>query len=170
MAAGNTYVPISTNTLASATASVTLSSIPGTYTDLVLIVSGANGGNNFYMKINGSSSSLYSTTYFEGDGSTASSGRFDTAALGGNGMLVIRGALFSATNTNITTCLINIMNYSNTTTFKSVISRGGVASNSVGASANLFQSTAAITQLECYPFAANWAIGTTFNLYGIKAA
>jgi hypothetical protein len=169
MAAGNTYESISTNTLGSATASVTLSSIPGTYTDLVLIVSGANGGNNFYIKPNADSNSRYSVTYLEGDGSTASSGRFNTAALGGNGML-IRGALFSATNTNITTCIINIMNYSNTTTFKTVISRGGTAAASTGALVNLYQSTAAITQLECYPFAANWAIGTTFNLYGIKAA
>lgn len=165
----STYTPIATQTLASAAASVTFSSIPGTYTDLVLVVAGADGGANFYIKPNADSNSRYSVTYLEGDGSTASSGRFNTAALGGNGML-IRGALFSATNTNITTCIINFMNYSNTTTFKTVIARGGTAAASTGALVNLYQNTAAITQLECYPFSSNWAAGSTFTLYGIKAA
>ena len=35
-----TYEPIATNTLGSAAASVTFSSISGTYTDLVVVVSG----------------------------------------------------------------------------------------------------------------------------------
>jgi hypothetical protein len=38
MAAGNTYTPIVTNTLSSATSSVTFSSISGSYTDLVLVI------------------------------------------------------------------------------------------------------------------------------------
>jgi hypothetical protein len=37
MAAGNTYEAIATQTLGSAAASVTFSSIPGTYTDLVIV-------------------------------------------------------------------------------------------------------------------------------------
>lgn len=164
-----TYTPIATQTIGTATASFTFSNISQAYTDLVLVVSGTNGGNNFYIRPNADSNSRYSVTYLEGDGSTASSGRFNTSALGGNGML-IRGALFSPTNTNITTCIINFMNYSNTTTFKTVIARGGTAGASTGALVNLYQNTAAITQLECYPFAANWQPGSTFTLYGILKA
>ena len=165
-----TYTPIATRTISTATASVTFSNISQAYTDLVLIVAGATGGANFYMKPNADSNSRYSVTYLEGDGSTASSGRFDTSVLGGNGMLVIRGALLSSTNTNIATCIINIMNYSNTNTFKTVISRGGTATNATGALVNLYQSTSAITQLECYPFASNWQTGTTLTRYGILKA
>jgi hypothetical protein len=40
MAAGNTYTQIASTTLGTAAASVTFSSIAGTYTDLILIVAG----------------------------------------------------------------------------------------------------------------------------------
>ena len=47
MAAGNTYVALATQTLGSATATVTFSSISGAYTDLVLVYNGQ------YASING---------------------------------------------------------------------------------------------------------------------
>ena len=50
MAAGNTYVALATQTVASATASVTFSSISGAYTDLVIVVRakvGAASENNY---------------------------------------------------------------------------------------------------------------------------
>jgi hypothetical protein len=169
MAYDNTYVAIATQTAGSPVASVTFSSIPQTYTDLMLVVAGANSGANFYMRPNADTNNRYSTTYLQGEGTVAQTGRFDTSALGGNGMLPARGAGFSPTNTNITTCTIQILNYTNTNTFKTVLSRWGQSTTAVGASVNLYQSTGAITQLECFPFASNWATGTTFSLYGIAA-
>jgi hypothetical protein len=56
MAAGNTYEAIATQTLGSAAASVTFSSIPGTYTDLVLVVAMEHvttGTENIVMQFNG---------------------------------------------------------------------------------------------------------------------
>jgi hypothetical protein len=77
MPAGNTYEAIATQTLGSAAASVTFSSIPGTYTDLVLVVAGTltTGTENIVMQFNGDTGSNYSVTSLLGDGSTASSFR-----------------------------------------------------------------------------------------------
>ena len=75
----STYTPIASQTLGSAAASVTFSSIPQGYTDLIIVMNGTTSTNeNTYMRYNSDSSSLYSVTYVGGDGSTASSGRAST--------------------------------------------------------------------------------------------
>jgi hypothetical protein len=62
VAAGNTYVAIAEQTLGTAAASVTFSSIPGTYTDLVLVLSVQDAsGNTFALQFNGDTSTNYST-------------------------------------------------------------------------------------------------------------
>jgi hypothetical protein len=170
MPAGSTYDKIASTTLSTSTATVTFSSIPGTYTDLRLIVSAQGASSNFYMKPNSDGNSRYSTTFMQGDGSSADSSRFVRTDLGGNGMLVARSATFPTTTNTYGMCIIDIMNYSNTTTLKTVLSRWGVATAVSGASINLYNSTSAITQLDCTPFANSWTAGSTFNLYGIAAA
>jgi hypothetical protein len=69
--------------------------------------------------------------------------------------------------------IIHIMNYANTTTNKTVISRAnGTGSNSyVGISVGLWRSTAAITSINISPYN-NQGIASdgTFNLYGILGA
>ncbi len=64
---------------------------------------------------------------------------------------------------------INVMNYSNTTTYKTILSRSSDLYTE--ASVNLWRNTAAITSIiigaqGAYTFSA----GSTFTLYGIKAA
>ena len=76
MAAGNTYTPIATNTLSSATASVTFSSISGVYTDLVLVITPTipTGAYDILMRVgNGTvdSGTNYSVTRVSGTGSAA---------------------------------------------------------------------------------------------------
>jgi hypothetical protein len=63
MAAGNTYVAIAEQTLGTAAASVTFSSIPGTYTDLVLVISAQDTTNNSFALIcNSDTGTNYSRT------------------------------------------------------------------------------------------------------------
>ena len=71
-----TYTPITSNTLTSATASVTFSSISGTYTDLVLVVSAQSASTNvdLAMRFNSDSGTNYSNTRLYGTGSAAGSG------------------------------------------------------------------------------------------------
>jgi hypothetical protein len=62
------------------------------------------------------------------------------------------------------------MNYANSTTYKSVISRMNDTATGVGTSAGLWSSTAAITSITVLPAASSWAATTTFTLYGILGA
>ena len=160
-----TYEPIATTTLGSSQSSVTFSSL-GAYTDIIVIFDGVNatGNNNdTYVRFNSDSGSNYSYTILLGSGSSAFSYR------GSN-----QTALYCG-NTNTTsgnTMVVQIQNYTNTTTYKTVLSRINNAANVVGASVGLWRNTAAITSMtfSSEKGAASFASGSTFTLYGIKAA
>lgn len=158
-----TYVPIATQTLGSNTATVTFSSIPSTYTDLVLIAVVKNSStlNNGRFFFNNDTSSLYSGTYLQGNGSAASSGRVSNV----NSCYTPE---ISTTDWTIITA--NIMNYSNTTTFKTTLIRGGTASDRTAAWVDLYRSTNAISRIDFETFGGNLLAGSTFSLYGIANA
>jgi hypothetical protein len=163
-----TYTPIASTTLTAAQSTVTFSSISGTYTDLILIVNAkANTGGaiGLQFRFNSDSATNYSFTYLNGNGSSASSGRITSNN---------QGALadLASSSSSAGTVIANIMNYANTTTFKTVVSRGSDASNVAQALVNLWRATpAAITQIDVYPNSSiQFAAGGTFTLYGIKAA
>lgn len=169
MAAGNTYVALATNTLSSTAASVTFSSISGAYTDLVLVVKakvGASTANNYLTIGNGTvdTGANYSRTRLSGDGSSALSAR-NTAATG--------AYLDSYGDTNSTEFdsvqFAHIMNYANTTTYKTILCRANRASLGVDAIVNLWRSTAAINIITVNS-SGTYAVGSTFTLYGIAAA
>ena len=66
--------------------------------------------------------------------------------------------------------IINIQNYSNTTTYKTALVRynnGGVIVEGI---VNLWRNTAAITQIDFGNSSANYLAGSTFTLYGILKA
>ena len=65
---------------------------------------------------------------------------------------------------------ISIQNYANATTYKSVLIRSGAATGETNAIVGLWRSTNAITSINLYATAGQWAAGSTFTLYGIKSA
>ena len=161
-----TYEKIEAKSLGSNTTSVTFSSIPSTYTDLVLIANtrlvSSGSGTNYLVTFNGDTGSNYSITYVTGNGTSASSGRasnqtfMDTAYMPSNSVLgVIK---------------YSINNYANTTTYKTLLSRSDQADAGVFAYVGLWRSTAAITSMTIAGGASNIISGSTFTLYGIKAA
>ena len=166
----STYTPIATQTLSATASSVTFSSIPGTYTDLVLTVNAGESSNApVYLRVNGLTTSIYSNTWIRGDGSAASSSRYNTTALGGAGFNLDNFSAFPPFPADFSGIgIYNLMNYSNTTTNKTVLLRHASANWSM-VNVGLIQTTNAITSINVYPFAANWTIGSTFTLYGIKA-
>ncbi len=160
----STYTPIASQTLSSAAASVTFSGIPQTYTDLVVVVNATNssgGDNAVALRFNGDTGSNYSMTRISGDGTSASSER------NSNSTLMYLGL---SNSTVYNSDIYHIMNYSNTTTNKTVLGRGNVANSRVRASVGLWRNTAAITSVTVINDASvNFASGSTFNLYGIAS-
>lgn len=162
-----TYEPIATNTLSTATATVTFSSISGTYTDLVLVVNAksTSGGVDLSMRFNGDSASNYSKTNLYGDAGGAKSTR-QTNQTQGN--LNLAGYV---TNSFGTYQIAHIMNYTNTTTYKTYLSRAGNVSVGVdGIVGTWFKTPEAITSIALFVSGDTFASGSTFTLYGIKAA
>lgn len=158
-----TYEPIATTTLSTSATDITFSAIPATYTDLVLVFRGNNtsaGNRAGYLQFNSDTGSNYSSTYIQGDGSSAASARASSATQ----------ALFGNVLNDDTTTIIQIQNYSNTTTYKTFLSRANSASTVVQAFVSLWRSTSAITSIKLYLNADNFASGTIATLYGIKAA
>jgi len=164
MAAGSTYTPIATTTLGSAAASYTFSSIASTYTDLVLIINGKTtaSGEQATVRYNSDTGNNYSATSIYGDGSSAASGRSSNISFVPNGW-------FNATVP--ATTIIQVQNYSNTTTYKTSIMRSNDTSSYIQANVGLWRSTSAINSIViALSSGGNWATGTTFTLYGIAAA
>jgi hypothetical protein len=160
-----TYEPISSTTLGADAASVTLSSIPGTYTDLILVCNtkdtrAISGGCDFALTVNGSTASDYSRTRLYGDGSSASSSRQSSVT---NINISQPGA-----SSSFQAQIFHFMNYSNTTTYKTVLVRSNHAGAFVIATVGLWRSTSAITSITLTG-EVGIASGSTFTLYGIKA-
>lgn len=168
MPVGNTYEAIRTETLASAQASVTFSSIPSTYTDLVLITNGTYDTADavFGIRFNSDTGSNYSDTDLYGNGSAAGSYRSTSQS-----KIQVGWYPYPSSQAEPGQSTIQIMNYSNATTYKTTLERAGLAGGQgVYARVGLWRSTSAITSVTLLMSAGNFASGTTFSLYGIKAA
>lgn len=166
MAAGSTYTPIATTTFGSAASSYTFSSIPSTYTDLqiVIYVPTNSINNDLYMQVNSDTATNYSATWLSGNGTAASSSRNTST----NGARIT--ALSSPQTTTPNTSIVQLMNYSNATTYKTFMNRGSNSATGIDAFICLWRSTSAINTIKIYPASGNMAIGTTMTLYGILAA
>lgn len=162
-----TYEPIATTTLGSAVTSYTFSSIPSTYTDLVLISQDTSAASNYgFIQFNSDTGANYSDTMLNGDGSSASSGRLTRTS----GAPFSNGIYFGNVNNTPNLRIMNIMNYSNTTTLKTVLSRNQFNSAFTSAYVGLWNSTAAINSITLTATGTTFSVGSTFTLYGIKAA
>ena len=164
----STYTLISSNVLSSSAASVTFSAIPSTYTDLVVRASircsAGAAEDTLFVTVNGDTSSNYSRTRLQGNGSTASSAR-TTSATNINVGGVNAGTSTSDTFTNLE---LYIPNYTSTTS--DPISIDSAAENNTTAAtrlvnAALYRGSSAITSIT---FGDNFVSGSSFYLYGIS--
>lgn len=154
-----TYEPIATYTVPSAQASYTFSSIPGTYTDLVLIVQATTISANYNLRLNGDTGANYSYTSIYGTGSSATSGR------SANNTVI--GLTYTSSGAPISK--IQIQNYSNSTTNKTLLIRQDDSSNATTTTVGLWRNSSAITSITIVS-SGNIPTGTMLTLYGIKAA
>ena len=157
---------IEAKTLATTTASVTFSSIPQTFTDLLVLVSArgdAGGQRDCYISFNGSTSN-FSNKVLDMSNNIVSSG---TPARN-------IGAVSGTTTTaNIfSNAAVYIPNYTGST-YKSfsgdfVAENNAQSTNVILLSAQLWSDTAAITSIGFAPSGGSFIQYSTFYLYGIK--
>ena len=166
MAAGATYEPIATTTLGSAQSSITFSSIPATYTDLVLIcsVKGDSALGLVRVRFNGDTGNNYSYTRIYGTGSAVASDRSNNTS---SMELSDPGGGF---NYQFIVAKGFINNYASTTTYKTMLGRGDEVANVTMATANLWRSTSAINSVTVFTTSNNFIAGSMVTLYGIAAA
>jgi hypothetical protein len=167
MAAGNTYTPIATTTL-SGVSNYTFTSISGSYTDLILIgsINGVSVATDVWYRVgNGSvdTATNYSWMWFAGNGTNAQAERATT-----NSKLYIDGVATIGTGNSIIKTQIN--NYSNTTTYKTVLTQRADAAKEVNVQVGMWRSTSAINTLQLGLDSGTFNSGTVLTLYGILAA
>lgn len=150
------------------TTGVTFSSIPSTYTDLVIVQNTkvTAPAINHIRVGNGSVSSaaIYGRTYLSGSGSAASTGK--------NSSQSQWGSILTHQTTNWGMYTTNFQGYSNTTTFKPILEKyDNVTYGATEIFAGLWSSTVAINTIQLFLDRAEYyVVGSTFSLYGIKAA
>jgi hypothetical protein len=167
---------ISSQTLGSAAASVTFSSIPATYTDLVVRYSTrgslGNATTRVELRINGTSGgTAYSFTELAG---TPVGGATSFRNSNTDRWLAEYSSANNSTANTFGSSETYIPNY--TVSASKPVSSFSVAENNnaangdsfVGVVANLTSITAAITSIALNPDGGNFMIGSSFYLYGIK--
>jgi hypothetical protein len=168
-----TYSPIATTTLGSTATEVSFTSISGSYTDLVLVsfIKPSNTDSPALLcEVNSDTGSNYSGTFLYGDGSAAGSNRLSSQAR----FTLARQYGLGDSTTNTANFITNFQNYSNTTTYKTIINRsntpGGSTYKGVETSVGLWRSTSAITSIRIFVTVGGFASSSMFTLYGVKAA
>ena len=161
------YTLISEQVLGTAS-TVTFSSIPQTYTDLVLEFIGYGAGTNanesITCQISGDTGTNYSYLYLRGDGASAGS------ATGANMIICYIGQIAANTTTSYSSIYTHFLSYT-AGIYKTVLSHDSSPGVDVNIWANEWRSTAAITSI--YVFDSNssglvLAAGTTLRLWGVK--
>lgn len=173
----NTYQAIASQVLSSSASSITFSSIPGTYTDLVLKASvrsayASRSSNPLIITFNGLTTTIYSDTDLYANGLTASSARESAqTSFSASSNYAAFDAGTSATST-FSPVELYIPNYTASANKPNLITWNTENNSStafgLGMSAGLFSSTSAITSITLADFySPGFATGSRFDLYGI---
>ena len=163
----NTYELIEAKTLTTTTASVTFSSIPQTYTHLLLKTSLRYTGTNadaVKMLFNNSASN-YTAKWLEGSGASTSSG---SQFFQGIWIDTVGSSTNASTFSNAETYIPNYAgsNYKSAST--DLVTENNATTAYMDIVAGLWSDTSAITSLVISPLTYSFSSGSTFYLYGIK--
>jgi hypothetical protein len=168
------YESIATSTVGGGgTSTVTFSSIPSTYTHLqvrfIARTSNASTGDGLAFRYNSDTGNNYNYHYVFGDGSTTGAS--------GSAVAVSRNIIYRPTGASAGASMfgvgiVDILDYKNTSKYKTVRNLGGADSNGSGVSiftSGLWMSTTAITQIDITSDSSSTIQQySSFALYGIK--
>lgn len=170
------YELISTTVLGSDTASVTFSSIVGTYKHLQIRMTGRISATSSLLgstliRLNGDTTAAnYSSHFLRGSGSSVSS----FAVLGSSGFYALNSTAGNGSSANIFgSAIIDILDYSSTSKYKTGRTMsGGLTSSTttfIVLQSGLWMNTASVTSITLVDESANnFITGSRFSLYGIK--
>lgn len=165
-----TYVAIAKTVLTTSQSSVTISAIPSTYTDLLLVISARDsiGSVNgaIEARLNGTATTASDTYLYTFSTSSVGSSR-DT---GGNTIYFGRYPGSTATSNTFSNIEIYIPNYTSSTNkvaSVTAVSENNSSSPIIDARANLSAVTAAVSSIVLYP-SSSFVSESRFDLYGIK--
>jgi hypothetical protein len=165
-----TFTKIASVTAAGGSSTISFTSIPSTYTDLVIKVSArATYALNFQdinIRFNGSTTG-YSSRLLQGDGSAVASYNNSSSALvwGANSVSA------NATANTFSNGEVYIPNYAsanNKSLSTDAVTENNATAAYIQVAAGLWSNTAAITSIEMYLGAGNYVQYSTFTLYGIS--
>jgi hypothetical protein len=153
-----TYEPIATTTAGSAVTSVTFSSIPSTYTDLVCVFHGAtSAGVGGGLRFNSDTGNNYGYVRVYGDGAA------NTDSASNSNHLPV-----SIIGTTTSMFIAHVFNYKNTNLHKYAIGRSSWAQGTyVAGNLGEWRDTSAITSVTFMN--ATYSTNSVFTIYGIKA-
>lgn len=162
---------IAKQTLGSNASTVTFSDIPGTYTDLLAVLSirstrSAQVVDNLLALLNGSSTA-YTARILSGDGSAAGSSNWTSAYA----TLAVTAA--GATSNTFSSVEIYIPNYAGSTNKSfstTAVSENNATSARIEATATLWSNTAAVTSIVFDLDVGDFVTNSSFFLYGITKA
>jgi hypothetical protein len=172
----SSYESIATVTVATPTGTVTINSIPSSYTHLQLrIISKVDGSGGGYwdclVRANGDTGSNYAFHYLSGNGSTASAfGQSSRTSM------QLIGANYENTGNVFGASVLDIHDYASTTknktfrVFSGVNTNAGSTLDQVHLRSGLWMSTTAINSISILGNGQNFTAGSVFSLYGIKGA
>lgn len=177
-AAATSYESIATVTVgAGGAGTITFSSIPSTYTHLQVRYMGMTsratyGQDSMNVAFNGVGGTSYARHDIRADGSAVSAG----SAISQNTIDLNYATLGTTVSSYPGVGIIDILDYANTSKYKTLRYLGGVDENGLIAgypgavvyTSGLFQSTSAISSIVFTPQLAAFAQYTSFALYGIK--
>lgn len=169
----SSFESIATVTVGSGGSStISFTSIPQTFSHLQIRGIGRGTTNNanlgIVVRFNSDSGANYSYHAVQGDGASATT----IASSGATFMDLFENPTSISTANAFSGGVCDILNYSNTTTYKTARSLNGYDKNGSGLMylwSGSWRNTAAITQIDLIPFAALIAQYSSFALYGVKA-
>ena len=168
----SSYESIATVTSSGSAGSLTFSSIPSTYKHLqirgILRTNDTGAWNNQGMQFNSDTATNYNYHTLWGDGTSATSGAATSTSSYNDFM---RAASNSLTAGIFGASVVDILDYANTSKYKTVRVLAGGDSNGagmVGLTSGLWRSTSAITSITIIPSGGTAIQYSSFALYGIK--
>jgi hypothetical protein len=170
-----TYTLIDSEVLTGSATSIEFTSIPATFTDLVVRWSSradnASAANVNWVELNSDTATNYSYVYLQGGGSAGTSSAVDS---GEDALYAGRQDAANATSDTFGSAEMYIPNYTSSAKKPVSIDSRQEDNDTEGfamAMATLWQGTAAITSIKIRPNAGgqNFVSGSSFYLYGISS-